>query len=444
MMRAFVQRNYPYYCMDMYKWMLQENVEPDNFTYPILLQSCSLRVAKFDGKLIHCHVLKMSFNFDVYVQNTLINLYSVCQNLGDARKVFDESPVLDLVSWNSILAGKGDVTEAYRLFSEMCKKDLVSWSALISGYEQNGRYEEALVTFGKMNAYGIMVDEVVVVSVLSACAHLFAVKTGKLVHSLAVKIGIESYVNLQNALIHMYSSCREIDSAQKLFNVGYSLDQISWNSMISGYLKCGEIEKAKALFDIMNDKDLVSWSAMISGYAQHDRFAETLALFQEMQLDGVKPDETTLVSVVSACTHLAALDQGKWIHLYLRKNGLKINVILGTTLIDMYMKFGCVEDALEVFHGMKEKGVSTWNAVILGLALNGLVHMSLDTFSEMKDCGVVPNEITFVAVLVACRHMGLVEEGRCHFSSMIQEHKIEPNRQCSCSFQKGGNSENKT
>ncbi|XP_050220765.1 pentatricopeptide repeat-containing protein At1g08070, chloroplastic-like [Mercurialis annua] len=461
MMRAYVQTNVPSNSMGMYKLMLRENVEPDNFTYPILIQSCAIRVSEFEGKMIHCHVMQTGFEFDVYVKNTLINLYGVCGKLSYARKVFDESPVLDLVSWNSMLAGyvlvgdveeakcvyermpernviasnsmivlfgkKGDVDEAFRLFDGMPKRDLVSWSALISGYEQNERYEEGLVMFRDMIGYGIMVDEIVLVSVLSACANLVMIKIGKLVHSLAVKIGIESYVNLQNALIYMYSSCWEVESAQKLFGGGDCLDQISWNSMISGYLKCGEVEKAKALFDSMIDKDIISWSAMISGYVQHDRFAETLTLFQEMQVNGVKPDETTLVSVVSACTHLAALDQGKWVHVYVRKNGLKINVILGTTLIDMYMKFGCVENALEVFHGMEEKGVSTWNAVILGLALNGLVDKSLDTFSEMKEIGVMPNEITFVAVLVACRHMGLVEKGRCYFSSMIQEHKIDPN-----------------
>ncbi|XP_065853276.1 putative pentatricopeptide repeat-containing protein At5g40405 isoform X2 [Euphorbia lathyris] len=461
MMRAYVQRNAPHNSMCVYKLMLEENVQADNYTFPIIVQSCSLRQAEFEGRLIHCHVLKLGFDSDVYVLNTLINLFAVCGKLSDARKVFDESPVLDSVSWNSILAGyvsvgnmeeakqifskmperniiasnsmivlfckQGNVADAYRLFKEMPIKDMVSWSALISGYEQNELQEEALIMFKQMKAEGITFDEVVLVTVLSACTQLMVVRTGKSIHSLAVKIGVESYVNLQNALIHMYSDCWEVEAAQKLFNGGFCLDQISWNSMISGYLRCGEVEKARVLFDYMPEKDVISWSAMISGYAQHDRFDETLVLFQEMQLEEMKPDETTLVSVVSACTHLAALDQGKWVHAYVKKNNLSINVILGTTLIDMYMKFGCVENALEVFHGMEKKGVSTWNAVIHGLAMNGLVDKSLSTFSEMKELGVLPNVITFVAVLGACRHMGLVDEGRHHFSSMIQEHKLEPN-----------------
>lgn len=461
MMRAFIQRNSPQKALFLYKLMLNDNVGVDNYTYPLLVQASALRLSVFEGKLIHDHVVKVGFDSDVYVNNTLINMYAVCGHISDARKLFDVSPVLDLVSWNSILAGyvnagnveeakyiydkmperniiasnsmivlfgrRGYVSEACRLFNQMPKKDLVSWSAMISCYEQNEMYEEALVMFMTMNDHKDMVDEVVVVSILSACAHLMDAKTGKSIHSLSVKIGIESYVNLQNALIHMYSSCGEIISAEKLFHAGYSLDLVSWNSMISGYWKCGSIEKARALFDIMTEKDIVSWSAMISGYAQNDHFSETLALFQEMQLYGIQPDETTLVSVISACTHLAALDQGRWIHAYIRKNGLKINVILGTTLIDMYMKLGCVESALEVFHGMEEKGVSTWNALILGFAMNGSVDKSLYTFSEMKKSSVVPNEITFMGVLGACRHMGLVDEGHRHFNSMIQEHSIEPN-----------------
>ncbi|KAJ7960424.1 Pentatricopeptide repeat-containing protein [Quillaja saponaria] len=461
MMRAYIQRNYPEKAINLYKLFMDENADPDSYTYPILLQACAVRISEFEGSEMHNHVLKLGFDSDVYVRNTLINMYAVCGNVSKARKIFDEHPVRDSVSWNSILAGYvqlGDVTEAKyiydrmperntiasnsmivlfgrtgnfveacKLFSEIPQKDMVSWSALISCYEQNQMYEEALALFVKMNANGVMVDEVVVVSVLSTCTHLSFVKTGKSVHGLAAKIGIDMYVNLQNALIHMYSTSGEILNAEKLFNTGFQLDQISWNSMISGYMRCGAVEKAKALFDSMTEKDVVSWSAMISGYAQHDCFLETLSLFQEMQLKGIRPDETTLVSVISACTRLSVLDLGKWIHAYISKNNLDVNVILGTTLIDMYMKCGCVENAIEVFYGMEEKGVSTWNALILGLAMNGFAENSLHIFAEMKKTGIIPNEITFMAVLGACRHMGLVDEGRRHFYSMIHEHKIEPN-----------------
>ncbi|KAK7316776.1 hypothetical protein RJT34_00488 [Clitoria ternatea] len=462
MMRAHLDLQHsPHHALYLYKlFLLKGHATPDNYTHPIIIRSCAARLAQFEGEELHDHVVKFGVESDVYVRNTLINLYAVCGDMVSARKVFDESPVLDLVSWNTVLAGyvqlgdveeaecvyarmpkrgviasnsmivlfgrKGCVEKARRIFYEIQGKDMISWSALVSCYEQNEMYEEALALFVEMNANGVMVDEVVVVSAISACSRLLNIQTGISVHALAVKIGIEGYVSLQNALIHLYSSCERILDAQKLFNDSVLLDDISWNSMISGYLRCGSIEKAKTLFYSMPERDVVSWSAMISGYAQHERFSEALALFQEMQLHGIRPDEFVLVSVISSCTHLAALDLGKWIHAYISKNKLRVNVILGTTLIDMYMKCGCVENAFEVFYAMEEKGVSTWNALILGLAMNGLVKESLNMFEDMKKTGTVPNEITFVGVLGACRHMGLVDEGRHYFGSMIHEHKIEP------------------
>ncbi|KAL3843555.1 hypothetical protein ACJIZ3_000958 [Penstemon smallii] len=462
MLRAFVQRNRVQDSIFLYKSMLKNGLlYIDNYTYPILIQGCALSLSNFEGRELHNHVLKMGFEADVYVVNNLINMYSVWGNVGDARKVFDESPVLDLVSWNSMLAGyvsvgnikeaklfysqmpnkniiasnsmivllgkSGKVDEARLLFNELKEKDLVSWTALISSYEQNGMYEEALDLFLNMFNNGINVDEVVIVTVLSACAHLLSFKLGELVHGLVIRIGFESYVNLQNALIHMYSRCSDVLAAQKLFDKGRFLDLVSWNSMISAYIKCGLVNEARELFDKMPEKDVVSWSSMISGYAQLNKFNETLALFHDMQREGIKPDETTLVSVVSACTQLGALEQGKWLDSYIRKNGLKVNIILGTTLINMYMKCGSVKNAMEVFCSMEEKGVSSWNALILGLAINGRVERSLQMFEEMKKYEVMPNEITFVAILVACRHMGQVDKGRQYFNTMVEVYKIEPN-----------------
>lgn len=462
MLRAFIQGNRAEDAISLYKSVLKNgSVLIDYYTYPILIQGCSLRFSEFEGKQLHDHVIKMGFCGDVYVVNNLINMYGVCGRIVDARKVFDESPVRDSVSWNSILAGyvsagsveeakmlysrmpkrsiiasnsmivllgkSGRLSEAHRLFDEMGEKDVVSWTAMISCYEQNSMYEEAIDMFSRMCRKGVSVDEVVLVSVLSACSNLLCIKMGKSVHGLVTKVGYESYVNLQNALIHMYSSYEDVSAAEKLFKAGCFLDMISWNSMISGYVKCGLVEKARELFDSMPEKDVVSWSSMISGYAQHDYFTEALTLFHEMQHRGVKPDEPTLVSVISACAQIAALEQGKWLDAYIRKNGMKVNAILGTTLINMYMKCGSVEDAMEVFNGMEERGVSSWNALILGLAMNGEVERSLEMFEEMKRCKMVPNGITFVAVLGACRHIGLVEKGREYFDSMVKDYNIEPN-----------------
>ncbi|KAL4573194.1 hypothetical protein LXL04_019992 [Taraxacum kok-saghyz] len=464
MMRAYLQTNYPKETIFLYGLMLnnKNNVYPDSYTYPLLIQACIARCSNLEGKEIHNHVVKIGFDTDVYVRNTLINMYGVCGDMTDARKVFDESPVRDSVTWNSILAvyvqtgnveeakliydqmpekniiasnsmivlfGRcARVPEAYQLFINMKEKDLVSWTALISCYEQNGMHQKALIMFIKMNRIGIKTDEVAVISVLSVCAHLSVMNTGASIHGLILTRGTASYVNIQNALIHMYSSWGDISASEKLFNSSTHVNIISWNSMITGYSKCGSLDKAREVFDKMPERDVVSWSALISGHAQGGLFNETISLFQEMMVHGtIKPEVTILVSVISACTHLAALDQGTWVHTYIKKNNVEVNSILGTSLIDMYMKLGCVKSANEVFHKMENKKVSSWNAMIQGLAMNGEVKKSLQMFSEMERFGVIPNEITFVAVLGGCRHMGLVEEGRHHFDCMINKHKIEPN-----------------
>ncbi|PKA50855.1 Pentatricopeptide repeat-containing protein [Apostasia shenzhenica] len=461
MMRAYNQKNSPQWCFPLYKSMLECDIIPDNYTYPIVVQACALQFCVIEGKQIHTHISKVGFDSDVYAVNTLINMYSACGHLEDARFLFDESLVLDSVSWNSILAGYvqfGDVDnavyifnnmpeqnniasnsmialfgrsnrveDARKLFDEMLNRDIVTWTAMINCYEQNGMFRDALELFYLIKGYEILIDEVVMVSLLSACASLGATKEGELIHGLSIRIGFETYVNLQNALIHLYSSCGKISAAQLLFDSANYLDQISWNSMISGYIKCGLLEKARNLFDSMPQKDVVSWSTMISGYTKHACFSDALALFSRMQIEGIKPDETTLVSILSACTNLSALEQGKWVHSYLKKHEYTINVFLGTTLIDMYMKCGCTETAIEVFNGMDDKGTSTWNAVILGLAINGFFEEALNKFSDMERHGVVPNEITFVVVLGVCRHGGLVNEGRKHFNAMKQVYNMKPN-----------------
>ena len=226
----------------------------------------------------------------------------------------------------------------------------------------------------------------------------------------------------------MYSSCLDIAAARRLFDSGESLDHFSWNSMIAGYLKNGRVEDAKVLFSVMPDKDNVSWSTMISGCVQNNQSSEALTVFDNMKAHGIRPDGVTLVSIISACTNLSVLEQGKSVHEYIKEYQYNITVVLGTSLIDMYMKCGCLDAALEVFDKVEEKGTPCWNAVIVGLAMNGLVTKSLDMFSEMEaSATAVPNEITFTGVLSACRHAGLVEEGRQFFKLMQNKYQIVPN-----------------
>lgn len=258
------------------------------------------------------------------------------------------------------------------------------------------------------------------------CAQILSPKTGLLVHGSVIKHGFDNDPHIQSGLIFMYAEMGVLGSCHKVFEQIPQPDLVCRTALISAFAKCGNVDFARKMFDEMPERDPISWNAMIAGYAQCGRSREALQLFHLMQFTGVKLNEVSMVSVLSACTHLGALDQGRWAHVYIERKGLKITVTLGTALIDMYAKCGNMNKAMEVFWGMRERNVYTWTSVIGGLAMNGVGTKCLELFSLMKQDGVRPNEVTFVSVLRGCSVAGLVDEGRQHFDSMKKEYGIEP------------------
>jgi pentatricopeptide repeat protein len=459
LIRAALRGGQPHLCLPLYASM---PAAPDAYTFPLLAAACAARGDAWEGRQVHARAFRHRFGDDLYVVNALVHMYSACGCVEDARRVFDAGPVWDAVSWNTILAAyvrDGDVEQAFEVFSRMPEKsatavssmvtmfgrrgmvdeasrvfdsaehlDIFAWTAMISCFERNGLFVEALRVFSVMRKEGWSVDEAVMVSVVAACTGSEVIRNGEICHGLIIRAGLDSRVNVQNALIHMYSCCLDIVASRRLFDSAGCLDQFSWNSMIAGYLKNGRVEDAKVLFSAMPDKDTVSWSTMISGCVQNNQSLDALTVFDNMRAHGIVPDEVTLVSVISACTNLSALEKGKSVHEYIRQHQYNTTIVIGTSLINMYMKCGCLDSALEVFDMVEEKGTPCWNAAIVGLAMNGLVMKSLDMFSEMETSGTaVPNEITFTGVLSACRHAGLVEEGRHFFKLMQNKYQIVPN-----------------
>lgn len=198
------------------------------------------------------------------------------------------------------------------------------------------------------------------------------------------------------------------------------------NSLIKVYVTCGCIDDARKLFDEMPERDVVSWSIMVSGYAQNGRASEALVLFREMQALNVKADEFTLASVAGACGDMGALDLGKWVHSFVDREGVDLDVVLGTSLVDMYSKCGSLDDAIRVFEGMPKRDVMAWSTMIGGYAIHGLGKKALEIFDTMKRAKVMPNSVTFTSVLCACSHSGLVDEGIHYFNSMHSEYGIVP------------------
>lgn len=205
-------------------------------------------------------------------------------------------------------------------------------------------------------------------------------------------------------------------------------DLVSWNVMITGYAKRGEMESARELFSKVPERDVVTWNAMISGYVLCGAYSQALEMFEEMKRAGEKPDEVTSVSLLSACADSGDLEMGKEIHSYLSEivSG-DFSTICGNALIDMYAKCGSIKMALEVFRGIRNKHVTTWNSLVLGLAFHGHAEESIKLFTEMRRSRVRPDEITFIGALVACSHAGRVEEGRQYFKLMRERYSIEPN-----------------
>ncbi|CAN6199971.1 unnamed protein product [Urochloa humidicola] len=233
-------------------------------------------------------------------------------------------------------------------------------------------------------------------------------------------------VFLCNVMLAAYVARSEVAEARKVFDGMRDRDMVSWNTMIHGYAVKGEVSMAREIFDGMKNRDAFSWSSMMSAYAKGRRSKEALELWGEMRAARVDPDCITMVSVLSACGDMGALAVGAEVHQFVESNGIQVDVKLGTALIDMYAKCGDIENSLRVFHSMTAKDVLTWSSMIMGLANHGLGHDALSLFSRMISEGVQPNEITFIGVLIACTHLGLVSDGKKYFSSMSVVHGVAP------------------
>lgn len=201
---------------------------------------------------------------------------------------------------------------------------------------------------------------------------------------------------------------------------------VASTSMITCYAKYGHIELARRLFDEMEMKDVVCWNAMNDGCTQNSRANESLDLFRDMLLTKTRPDEVTVISVLSACGQLGALESGKWLHSYIESNAIRFNVQVGTALIDMYCKCGSLDDAFSVFDKIVNKDVVAWNSIVVGCSMHGHSHKAFELFSQMCNLGLRPTDITLIGVLRACGHAGLLAEGRRFFQSMEDEYGIEP------------------
>ncbi|MCL7044721.1 hypothetical protein MKW94_016045 [Papaver nudicaule] len=384
----------------------------------------------------HAHMLKTGLFHDSYAASRLISFSTMSTSISNPKTL----------------------THASSVFSRILNPSTYLWNTMIRSYANSSNPEESLLLFHQMLYGSFYPDKFTYTFALKACSFLLGIDEGQQIHGQILKTGHDVDCYIQNSLINLYArtGCFDnayllldrmiekdviswnailsayterglMDNARKLFEEMPEKNVESWNFMISGYVGLELVEEARILFDEMPLKDVVSWNAMITGYAHSNRYGQVLKLFEDMQVAKVKPDNYTLVNVLSACAQVGALKQGEWIHAYVDKNGIKIHGYLATALVDMYSKCGCIDKALRVFNdNTKERDISTWNSIIAGLSIHGCGKEAVEKFSEMMDDGCKPNEITFVSVLSACSRSGLLEEGRRIYELMVRVHGLKP------------------
>lgn len=380
----------------LYKSMLYSDIYPDKHTLLYLL-----RASKYvsDAKQIHCHAIVTGLLSQGYLQNSLIKMYLEKGQMELARQVFHDLPTPDRVSFN----------------------------IMIVGYAKKGYCLEALQLFYEMMDLGLKPDDFTILGLLISCGVLGDARMGISVHAWIErrKTITSSNLILGNALLDMYVKFNKLETARNIFYALVEKDIVSWNTMIAGYAKVGNLELAHNFFKQMPRRDLVSWNSLISGYAKRGDYEKVIKVVHNMVAENVRPDNITLVNLVSAAAEIGALDQGKWMHGLILRMQMKIDAFLGSALIDMYCKAGSIERAFLVFRGLTVKDVTVWTTMITGFAFHGHGRKALDLFSEMQRF-LLPNGVTLVAALTACSHSGLVEEGLSIFNNMNKKFDIEP------------------
>ncbi|KAM6545945.1 hypothetical protein CsatB_026681 [Cannabis sativa] len=359
----------------------------------------------------------------------LVSFLSHCSSLKHIRQAHAFMVLTALQNDNVIFAhfiqacsSLGHSTYAYMVFNhKKPKPNIYLYNTMINVLSPS----LAISLYNNIFATGLRPDTYSVPCVLKAVIRLSAVDVGRQIHCQVIGTGLDSDVCVGTSLVRMYSFCECVLDARKVFDGMSMRDVALWNAMVTGYVKVADVDNAWKVFKRMPERDLISWTSVIAGFAKMKRPKEAVMVFRRMQLENMEPDEVTILAVISACAHLGSVVLGERIHNYMQKRGFSGKLHLNNALIDMYAKSGNIRKALDVFRSMKQRSVVTWTTMMSGLALHGLGRETIEMFSQMESALVKPNEITFIAILSACSHAGLVEMGRWFFSNMASRYGIQ-------------------
>lgn len=432
--------------LEMFRIMCRKGVRIDSVSLSSMLGVCAKGCGEFgvydhsdgipsnvNGQQIHGLTVKLGFEGDLHLNNSLLDMYAKCADMNSAEKVFANIPVVSVVSWNVMITGygliyqsqkaleylqrmqscgfepdevtyinllvacvkSGDIKSGRQMFDNISCPNVISWNAILSGYFQNEDYKEVIQLFREMQFRGVQPDRTTLAIALSSSATMGILEAGKEIHAASHKAAFDTDIYVASGLIGMYS-------------------------------KCGKTEMAKHIFHNMQELDVVCWNSMIVGLSLNSQDKEAFTYFKQMRQHEMHPTQFSYATVLSCCAKVASSFEGKQVHAQITKDGYMSDVFVGSALIGMYCKCGDVDGARNFFDMMPSKSTVSWNEMIHGYAQNGRGGEAVLLYWDMIASTEKPDGITFVAVLTACSHSGLVDAGIKIFISMDQEHGVEP------------------
>uniref|UniRef100_A0A7C9A4F8 Uncharacterized protein n=1 Tax=Opuntia streptacantha TaxID=393608 RepID=A0A7C9A4F8_OPUST len=433
-----------------------------------LLHLCSKVRALRHGLALHGAALKAGRLANVVLSNHVLNMYAKCGGIALAHQLFDEMPERNLVSWAALISGYdqagelfiaidlysrlrlallpnefvfgsvisacaslsclplgqqvhaqslklgcasisfvsnaliscymkcGSCDDAFAIFSALLTPNSVSYNALIAGFVQNQRPARGLQTFQLMRQSGLIPDRFSYAGVLEACTIVMDIQEGLQLHCQTIKFRLDAAPFVGNVIIAMYS-------------------------------KFGLMDEAEKVFRSIRGKDVISWNTIITAYAQHADYVKSLDVLRELREENfLQPDDFTFAGALAACTGIASMHHGKQIHAFLVRTKLNWDAAVKNALLNMYAKCGCIAYAYSIFKQMSHPNLVSWNSIIAGFGNHGLGEKALYLFGKMKESGLKPDSLTFIALLIACNHAGLVDEGESLFNCMEEVYGVRP------------------
>ncbi|PIN25005.1 hypothetical protein CDL12_02267 [Handroanthus impetiginosus] len=467
---AAYAKNFMYFeALSLFECLLQfPYLKPDSYTYPSLLKACGGLKRVDYGENIHAHLMKTGFLSDVVIASSLIGVYAKCGLFESAVKLFDEMPERDLACWNNVIScyyqsgqcekaleyfermkstglrpdsvsfttaisscarlldlergrriheevlrsglvmdsyvsatlvdmyGKcGCLETAKEVFESIKNKSLVSWNAMIGGYSQIGDSLSCIKLLVRMNEEKVWPSSTTISSLLVACAKSEQLQHGKAVHGYIIRNNIRCDIFIESSLVDLY-------------------------------FKCGSVSPAEKVFNMMPKSNIVAWNVMISGYVSAGCYSEALQMYDDLKEASIRPDAITFTSALAACSQLAALERGKELHNCIMESKLNTNEVVMGAVLDMYAKCGAVNEAVSVFNQLPTRDLMSWTSMIVAYGSHGRVFEALKLFDKMLEAQIRPDRVTFLAVISACSHAGLIDEGRHYFNLMECDYGIRP------------------